>query len=119
MEQTPNLLIEDLADSIDGEIRNDRATLAMYSTDASLYQIVPQAVAFPRSRDDVVTLAKYATETETALIPRGAGSGVTGGALGDGIVVDFSKYMNQIIGMDGETVRVQPGVVRDLSLIHI
>lgn len=113
MEQTPNLLIEDLADSIDGEIRNDRATLAMYSTDASLYQIVPQAVAFPRSRDDVVTLAKYATETETALIPRGAGSGVTGGALGDGIVVDFSKYMNQIIGMDGETVRVQPGVVRD------
>lgn len=85
----------------------------MYSTDASLYQITPQAVAFPKSRDDVVTLAKYATETETSLIARGAGSGVAGGALGSGIVVDFSKYMNQVIGLDGETVRVQPGVVRD------
>ena len=113
MEQTPNRLIEDLADSIDGEIRNDRATLAMYSTDASLYQIMPQAVAFPRSTDDVVTLAKYASETETSLIARGAGTGVVGGCLGDGIIVDFSKYMNQIVEIDDETVRVQPGVVRD------
>ena len=113
MEQTPNRLIEDLADSIDGEIRSDRATLAMYSTDASLYQIAPQAVAFPRSTDDVVTLAKYATETETALIARGAGTGVAGGCLGDGIIVDFSKYMNQTLEIDDDLVRVQPGVVRD------
>lgn len=113
MEQTPNRLIEDLSDSIDGEIRSDRATLAMYSTDGSLYQVYPQAVAFPRSADDVATLAKYSAETRTPLIPRGAGSGVAGGALGDGIVVDFSRYMHAVLGIDGETVRVQPGVVRD------
>ncbi|MFK7817222.1 MAG: FAD-binding and (Fe-S)-binding domain-containing protein, partial [Planctomycetaceae bacterium] len=113
MEHTPNRLIEDLADSIDGEIRSDRATLAMYSTDASLYQIEPQAVAFPKSRSDVVTLAQYATQTETSLIPRGAGSGLAGGAIGDGIVVDFSKYMTNIVEIGDKTVRVQPGVVRD------
>jgi FAD/FMN-containing dehydrogenase/Fe-S oxidoreductase len=113
VEHKPSRLIEDLADSLDGEIRSDRATLAMYSTDASLYQIEPQAVAFPKSRDDVVTLAQYATQTETSLVPRGAGSGVAGGAIGEGIVVDFSKHMTDIIDFDGKTVRVQPGIVRD------
>ncbi len=113
MEQAPDRLIEDLADSIDGEIRSDRATRAMYSTDASLYQLQPLAVAFPRSRDDVITLARYAAETETPLIPRGAGTGVAGGALGEGIVIDFARHMNQVLDTDGRTVRVQPGVVRD------
>jgi len=85
----------------------------MYSSDASLYQVTPLGVAFPRCLEDVVSLAEYAEETGTSLTARGAGTGVAGSALGQGLIVDFSRYMNRIEHIEDETVRVQPGVVRD------
>ena len=106
-------IIEDLSGPLDGEILGDELTVAMYATDASLYRIVPSAVAFPRHTDDVLTLARYSEEKHVPLIARGAGSGVAGQSLGAGILVDFSRHMRRIEAIDEQTVRVQPGVVCD------
>ena len=89
----------------------DPLTTVMYACDASLYQIKPIGVACPRDREDVQVLAKYALDTHLPLIPRGAGTGVAGSAIGSGLVVDFSRHMRSIERIDGDTARVQPGVV--------
>ncbi|MBD3674482.1 MAG: FAD-binding protein, partial [Planctomycetaceae bacterium] len=102
---------EDLHGQFSGEVRVDPLTISMYSTDASLYEIKPLAVAYPKSAEDVSILAAYAEEEQLELTARGAGSGLAGGALGRGIIVDFSKHMNRIEQIGTETVRVEPGVV--------
>lgn len=106
-------IVEDLSDSFSGELSVDAVQRSLYASDGSLYQIDPLAVACPKSRDDVVTLVQYAAEHRLPIIPRGSGSSVTGGALGRGIVVDFSRHLTGIEVLDDETVRVQPGVVLD------
>ncbi|MEX2286655.1 MAG: anaerobic glycerol-3-phosphate dehydrogenase subunit C [Planctomycetaceae bacterium] len=113
MDERRQRILEDLTGVIDGELRCDPLTISMYSSDASLHQIAPLGVAFPRNREDVVALAKYAAEQSVPLIPRGSGTGVAGGALGAGLVVDFSRHMNRVIATDEDTVRVEPGIVRD------
>ncbi len=104
-------LLEDLAGVFRGELRCDRLATALYATDGSLYQIVPFGVAFPQDREDVVTLVKYAAEQRIPLIARGAGTGVAGESLGEGLVIDFSRHMHRVQQIDAETVRVEPGVV--------
>jgi FAD/FMN-containing dehydrogenase/Fe-S oxidoreductase len=106
-------IAEDLSGALEGELRFDPLTLAMYSTDASLYQLRPVGVAYPRCREDVVVLARYAQEHDLPLIARGAGSGVAGGALGRGLVIDFSRHLTAIESVQSDTVRVQCGLVRD------
>ena len=118
MDEQRRRIQEDLAGLLEGELRCDSLTLSMYSSDGSLYQIEPLAVAYPRCTDDLVVLVKYADSTNTSITARGAGSGVAGGAIGNGIVIDFSRYLNRIERVDGETVRVQPGVVRS-RLNHV
>lgn len=106
-------IADDLAGAFEGDLRFDAVTRALYSTDASLYQVTPLGVACPRHVDDVALLARYAEEARIPLVPRGAGTGLAGGALGDGLIVDFSRYLTAIESIDEETVRVQPGVIRD------
>jgi FAD/FMN-containing dehydrogenase/Fe-S oxidoreductase len=106
-------LTEDLSGVFRGEVRCDPLMLSAYASDASIFQVGPLGVARPMDRDDVVVLAKYAAETGTPLIARGAGTGVTGAAIGDGLIVDFSCHMTNVESIGGESVRVQPGVVRD------
>ena len=113
MEERRRRLAEDLNDAIEGELRVDRVALAAYSTDASLYEIEPLAVAFPRGTHDVEIMAAYSADNSIPLIARGAGSGLAGGAIGSGIVIDFSRHMNQVLSITDDRVRVQPGVVRD------
>lgn len=113
MQEQRRRLVEDLTDAIEGELRVDRAAAAAYSSDGSLYEIEPLAIAFPRHARDVQVLAAYSADNGIPLIPRGAGSGLAGGALGGGLVVDFSRHMNRILSIDGDRVRVQPGVVRE------
>jgi len=103
-------LVEDLSGVFRGELRCDALTTSMYASDGSIYEVVPLAVAFPRDREDVVTLARYSGETNLPLVARGSGSGLAGGAIGSGVIVDFSRYMRRI-EIDADTVRVQPGVV--------
>ncbi len=103
-------IVEDLSGVLAGEVHGDPVTLAMYSTDASLYEVTPQAVVVPRLREDLLATIHYAKEHELAIIPRGSGSGVAGGALGNGIVVDMSVYYNELLSDDGDTVTVQAGM---------
>lgn len=111
MDEQRRRITEDLPGMLDGEVACDPLTVAMYASDGSLYQITPLGVAFPKHRDDVVTLANYAAASNTPLIARGAGSGDVGQALGSGLVVDFSRHMHQIESIEEDRVRVQPGVV--------
>src|SRR5258708_4186916 len=83
----------------------------MYATDGSLYHVPPLGAVAPRHRDDVVALVKYAAQERIPLVPRGAGTGLAGESLGQGLVVDFSRHMRQIEAIGETTVRVQPGVV--------
>jgi FAD/FMN-containing dehydrogenase/Fe-S oxidoreductase len=113
LDEEQQRIAEDLSGVFEGELRFDEVAREIYSTDASLYQIHPLGVVCPRHSEDVVALAQYASEFDIPLIARGAGSGVAGGALGRGLIVDFSRFMRNIEQIDAETVRVQAGVVRD------
>jgi len=99
-----------------GAVRSDALTRAMYSTDASIYQIEPLAVVFPTGREDVARVLRYAAGRGLSVIPRGAGTGLAGEALGRGIVLDFSRHMNRVLRVDQEAgeVTVEPGVVLDV-----
>lgn len=93
----------------------DNLTRQLYATDASPYQIAPQAVAFPKSAKEASSIIQAAAQVGVAIIPRGAGTGLSGGAIGDGVVVDFARHNRQIGKLDLErrTVKVGPGVVLD------
>ena len=87
--------------------------LAEYAYDASNYRVPPLAVVFPRSADDVVAALAVCRATGTPLISRGGGTSMAGNAIGPGVVLDFSRHMNRIHGIDeaAGTVAVDPGVV--------
>ena len=109
MDEQRRRIREDLTGLLRGEVRCDALTVALYSTDASLYQVEPLGVVFPRDRDDVVALVGYATDAGIPLTPRGAGSQVAGGALGSGLIVDFTRHMRQMELLEDGLVWVQAG----------
>jgi FAD/FMN-containing dehydrogenase/Fe-S oxidoreductase len=104
-----------LESDIDGEVRFDRISRALYSTDASVYQIIPAGVVLPRSESDVVHSVRTCKEFGIPLTARGGGTSQGGQAVGHGIQIDFSKYLNKIIDVNPEerTVTVEPGIVLD------
>jgi FAD/FMN-containing dehydrogenase/Fe-S oxidoreductase len=93
----------------------DNLTRQLYATDASIYQIEPVAVAFPRGGKQASSAIVAAAQSGLPIIPRGAGTGLVGGAIGEGLVIDFSRHNHDITDLDLEesTVRVGPGVVLD------
>src|SRR5918997_6497484 len=97
------------------DVRFDNLTRQLYASDASVYQIEPIGVAFPRSPQEARSIITAAVQAGVSVIPRGAGSGLSGGAIGDGLVVDFSRYNREISALDlgKRTVRVGAGVVLD------
>ncbi len=104
-----------LNDSLEGELHVSDQIRKIYATDASSYREIPIGVAYPAKGEDIQKLIHFARENHTSLIPRTAGTSLAGQVVGPGIIVDVSKYMNQIIEINTEEkwVRVQPGVVRD------
>lgn len=98
-----------------GDVLVDIFNRVAYSTDASIYQIVPLCVVQPRNATDVAAIVKYAAANNIPLAGRGAGSGLAGEALTCGIVIDFTRHMNSILEVapDGSSVTCQPGVVLD------
>ncbi len=91
-----------LKQSFEGDLMTDSLARLMLSTDASIFQIKPMAVACPRNLSDVLNLVKFAKERNISIHPRGAGSGLCGSSLGKGIIIDFTKYMNRLIKLDIE-----------------
>ena len=97
------------------EVRSDMLTRCLYAVDASIYRVEPAAVAFPRSAVEAANLLRVAAENGVEITPRGAGTGLAGGALGGGLVIDFARHNRRISDFDAErgTVRVGAGVVLD------
>src|SRR5262249_39926400 len=115
-EQQRQNLEDDLRGILKGQLFFDDLTRALYSTDASIFQVQPLGVVVPRDEEDVQSLVRYAAEHKIPLIPRGAGSGVAGESLGAGLVVDLSPHFRSILEIGSDTVCVQPGVVyRELN----
>ncbi|MQY24015.1 FAD-binding and (Fe-S)-binding domain-containing protein [Nocardia macrotermitis] len=98
---------------IDGEVDAGARRRAEYSSDASNYRVPPTAVVFPRGDADVAAVVAAAREEGVPVTARGAGTSVAGNAIGTGLVLDFSRYMSEILEVDTESrcARVQPGVV--------
>jgi FAD/FMN-containing dehydrogenase/Fe-S oxidoreductase len=111
----PSLLQRDLEAVIDGEVRFDKASRALYSTDASVYQIEPLGVVIPRSAEAVSRAVEIAARHGVPITPRGGGTSQAGQAIGAGIVLDTSKHLSRVleINPDRRWARVEPGVVLD------
>lgn len=105
---------DDLRGIIKGDLLFESVERAPYALDASLYEIDPLGVVAPSTRDDLTALVRYAADQGISLHARGAGTGLAGGCLGRGIVVDFSRYLRRIIEVRSDSVVVQPGVVLDV-----
>ena len=109
------LFLQDLQLNIKGDVLTDELSLGVYSTDASVYQIKPLVVVLPKDESDVIQAVKIAADHKVSILPRGAGTSLAGQTVGHSMVLDFSKYLNQILEIN-ETehwVRVQPGIARD------
>lgn len=111
MDQERQRIQDDLRGLVKGDVRCDDVFLQLYASDASVYQIRPLGVVRPRNTADVVKVVQYAAERKMPIHARGAGTGLAGESLGPGLVLDFSRYMRRILRIDGDRVRVQPGVV--------
>ena len=101
----------DLSGQLDGDVHCDDAFLHMYCNDASIHEVVPIGVVRPMHVGDVQATINYARKNQLSIHPRGAGSNVIGGCLGEGLIMDFSYSMRRVLSVGRDTVTVQPGVV--------
>jgi len=114
-------LAEALGRRLRGEVRFDALARTLYATDAGLYEIAPLGVVLPADAADVAAAVRECHAFGIPLIARGAGTGLTGGAVGEGVVLDVSRHMNRIGRLDVQqrTVEVEPGVVLDELNAHL
>ena len=111
----------ELKKRIEGDVRFDRYSRLLYSTDASIYQIEPVGVVVPRHKGDVQAVIELANKLGVSVLPRGGGTSLAGQAVGHSIVLDFSKYMRNVLEVNREELwcRVQPGLVQDELNAHV
>ncbi len=110
-----------LATAVRGEVRCERLDRALYSTDASVYQIVPLGVVLPRDAADVVATLKVCADFGVPLTARGGGTSQAGQCIGPGVILDCSKYLHNILEVNAAErwVRVEPGCVLDDLNQHV
>ena len=108
-------IAERLRGRIAGEVRMDRYNRLMYATDASMYQMMPVGLVVARDADDVEAAIRTAGEFGVPVMPRGGGTGLAGQTTNHAIVIDFSKYMHNVLEVAPEErwARVQPGIVNN------
>ncbi len=108
-------LRRDLEANLEGEVRFDKVSRALYSTDASVYQIEPLGVVIVRSSQDIVQAIKIARRHGCSVTMRGGGTSQAGQAIGAGLQLDTSKYFNKLLEVNPEEkwARVEPGIVLD------
>lgn len=105
-----------------GEVEADDATREAYSHDASLFELKPQVVAMPQDAEDIKAAVKFVSEhkaehPELSITPRSRGTDMSGAAIGESVLLDVSKHMNQLLGMDATGAQVQPGMLfKDFDL---
>ena len=108
-------LQQELQRRISGDVRFDDFSRVLYSTDASIYQMKPMGVVIPRNADDVQAAVEVAAKHGVPILPRCGGTSLAGQGINTGLVLDFSKHMNQLLEVNAEEgwARVQPGIVLD------
>ncbi len=113
MARSPEFSILD--SELQGDCSDSEVIRGLYSTDASVYQVLPRAVARPASVSDIERLLAFAGEHELAVLPRGAGTSQNGQTVNDALVIDNSRYFNQLLDLDLDNQRctVEPGMVLD------
>jgi len=106
---------------VEGEVRFDKYSRLLYSTDASMYEIEPIGVVIPRHKGDVQAVIEVANRFGVPVLPRGGGTALAGQTVGHAIVLDFSKYMHRVLEVNREEpwCRVQPGLVQDELNAHV
>ena len=109
--ERPELLAE-LRARVDGEVRFDAYTRSLYATDASPYELTPVGVVFPRSTADVAGTVKYCAEQDVPVLPRGGGTSLAGQAVNEAVVLDFTRFMDDVLAVDprDRTARAEVGV---------
>ena len=114
-------LYEALKRRVSGEVRFDRASRLMYSTDASIYEIEPIGVVLPRTHEDVFATMEVARDFNVPVLPRGGGTSLAGQTVGNAVVIDMSKYLNRVVEVNAEErwARVEPGVVQEQLNLHL
>jgi FAD/FMN-containing dehydrogenase/Fe-S oxidoreductase len=105
--------VRELGEKLEGQVRVDPVARILYSTDASIYQIEPLGVVFPRGQEDLLAAVKIASTYGIPILARGAGSSLAGQAIGPALILDCSRYLNRILDInpDNRTALVEPGVV--------
>ncbi len=108
-------LAQDLKSQIEGDLRFDEMTTALYATDASLYQMRPLGVLLPRTVEDVQAAIEACAQRQIPVLPRGGGSSLSGQTVAEALVIDCSKYLDQVLELNAKErwVRVQPGITLD------
>ena len=109
------IVLEELTNLLEGDLHIDALTKSLYATDASVYRKIPLGVAFPKTTNDLKIVVNFASKHAIGLIPRTAGTSLAGQCVGEGLIVDTSRYFTKIMQLDEKKrqVVVQPGVVRD------
>src|SRR4051812_14277666 len=111
----PKALQKELQTALDGEVRFDDGSRALYATDSSNYRQVPIGVVVPKTREDVIKAVAICRRYDAPLLPRGGGTSLAGECCNAAVVIDFSKYLNRVIAIDPERrlARVEPGCILD------
>ena len=106
-------IADELTRRVDGEVRFDPYSRLLYSTDASIYQMEPIGVVIPRTADDVQAVVEFAAGEGLPVLPRSGGTSLAGQTVNHAIVLDFSKYLNNVLEVNAEEgwARVQPGII--------
>ncbi|HIE16105.1 MAG TPA: FAD-binding oxidoreductase, partial [Bacteroidales bacterium] len=104
-----------------GDIWTDEGHRLIFTTDASIYRELPKAIFFPKDKTDILQIIRFASENKVSVIPRGAGTSLAGQVVGDGLIVDISRYMTTILEVNKKEkwVRVEPGVIRDQLNLYL
>ena len=110
-----NSILNALAPLIQGSLHTDTLAQILYATDASVYREVPLGVVYPKDAADLQIIVKFCAEHQIPIIPRTAGTSLAGQCVGNGLVVDVSRHMTQLLEWNPETgiAKVQPGIIRD------
>ena len=107
--------LRELAQSLEGDLRWDQLMRTLYATDASVYKLYPLAVCYPKGTEDIQKIIQFVSKEGLSIIPRAAGTSLAGQCVGEGIVMDVSKYMTRILDFNQQEgwIKVEPGVIRD------
>src|SRR5947199_10481617 len=114
-------LYRSLKSRVSGEVRFDRASRLMYSTDASIYEIEPIGVVIPRTHEDVLATMEIARDFKVPVLPRGAGTSLAGHTVGDAGVIDMPKYLNAVLDENTEErwAIVEPNTAKEAGIPHL